>query len=64
MTYSDHQRMSSQFYIAAWNLYRAYGIAVFPPKNPVGIFKALIVKRAQQIPGERELHIRLWLTLI
>ena len=31
-----------------------------PPRSPVGIFKALVVKRLRQIPSDRELHRRLW----
>ncbi|MGA2681694.1 MAG: transposase [Candidatus Bathyarchaeia archaeon] len=31
-----------------------------PPRKPMGIFKALIVKRLQQIPSEREICRRLW----
>ena len=31
-----------------------------PPRKPMGIFKALIVKRLHQIPSERELCRRLW----
>lgn len=31
-----------------------------PPRKPMGIFKALIVKRLQQVPSERELCRRLW----
>ena len=31
-----------------------------PPRKPVGIFKALIVKRVRQIPSDRELYRRLW----
>jgi transposase len=31
-----------------------------PPRKPMGIFKALVVKRLQQIPSERELCRRLW----
>ena len=31
-----------------------------PPRKPIGIFKALIVKRAKQIPSDRELYRRLW----
>jgi len=31
-----------------------------PPRNPLGIFKALIVKRLRQIPSDRELYRRLW----
>lgn len=31
-----------------------------PPRSPVGLFKALIVKRLRQIPSDRELYRRLW----
>ena len=31
-----------------------------PPRKPIGIFKALIVKRLRQIPNDRELYRRLW----
>jgi hypothetical protein len=31
-----------------------------PPRKPMGIFKALMVKRLQQIPSERELCRRMW----
>jgi transposase len=31
-----------------------------PPRKPMGIFKALMAKRLQQIPSERELCRRLW----
>jgi IS5 family transposase len=31
-----------------------------PPRKPMGIFKALIVKRVQQVPSDRELCRRLW----
>jgi transposase, IS5 family len=31
-----------------------------PPRKPMGIFKALIVKRFQQVPSERELCRRMW----
>jgi len=31
-----------------------------PPRKPIGIFKALIVERLQQIPSDRELYRRLW----
>ena len=31
-----------------------------PPRKPLGIFKALIVKRLRQIPSDRELYRRLW----
>jgi hypothetical protein len=30
-----------------------------PPKKPIGIFKALIMKRVKQIPSDRELYRRL-----
>ena len=31
-----------------------------PPRNPMGIFKALVAKRLRHIPGDRELYRRLW----
>ncbi len=31
-----------------------------PPRKPIGVFKALIIKRVQQIPSDRELCRRLW----
>jgi IS5 family transposase len=31
-----------------------------PPRKPIGIFKALIIKRVRQIPSDRELYRRLW----
>ena len=31
-----------------------------PSRKPIGIFKALIIKRVKQIPSDRELHRRLW----
>jgi len=31
-----------------------------PSRKPIGIFKALIVKRVKQIPSDRELYRRLW----
>ena len=31
-----------------------------PPRKPVGIFKALVIKRVKQIPSDRELYRRLW----
>jgi len=31
-----------------------------PPRNPLGILKALIVKRFRNIPSDRELYRRLW----
>ena len=31
-----------------------------PPRNPLGIFKALMAKRLRQILSDRELYQRLW----
>jgi len=31
-----------------------------PPRSPLGILKALTVKRVRQIPSDRELYRRLW----
>ena len=31
-----------------------------PPRKPLGIFKALMVKRLKNIPSDRELYRRLW----
>ena len=31
-----------------------------PPRNPLGIFKALIVKQLRSIPSDLELYRRLW----
>ena len=31
-----------------------------PPRKPIGIFKALVIKRVKQIPSDRELYRRLW----
>lgn len=31
-----------------------------PPRKPMGIFKALVVERLQQIPSDRELYRRMW----
>jgi IS5 family transposase len=31
-----------------------------PPRNPMGILKALVVKRFRNIPSDRELYRRLW----
>jgi transposase len=31
-----------------------------PPRKPMGVFKALMVKRLQQVPSDRELYRRLW----
>jgi transposase len=32
-----------------------------PPRKPIGMFKALIAKRVEQIPSDRELYRRLWI---
>jgi transposase len=42
-----------------WEPYHRKGVGR-PPRNPVGIFKALVVKRLRQIPSDRELYRRLW----
>src|SRR4030067_847418 len=31
-----------------------------PPRSPLGIFKALVVKQLRPIPSDRELYRRLW----
>jgi len=31
-----------------------------PPRKPIGIFKALVIKKVKQIPSDRELYRRLW----
>jgi len=31
-----------------------------PPRNPLGIFKALMIKQLRRIPSDRELYRRLW----
>ncbi len=31
-----------------------------PPRNPLGIFKALMIKQLRHIPSDRELYRRLW----
>ena len=31
-----------------------------PPRNPMGIFKALIIGRVEQVSGDKELYRRLW----
>jgi len=31
-----------------------------PPRKPIGIFKALIIKRIKHIPSDRELYRQLW----
>lgn len=40
--------------------YHPHGSPGRPPRKPMGIFKALIVKRVQQVPSDRELCRRLW----
>jgi transposase len=40
--------------------YHQDGSAGRPPRKPMGVFKALIVKRLQQVPSDRELYRRLW----
>ena len=42
-----------------WEAYHRHGPGR-PPRNPLGIFKALMVKRLRQIPSDRELYRRLW----
>ena len=42
-----------------WEPYR-HGGAGRPPRNPLGILKALVVKRVRNIPSDRELYRRLW----
>jgi hypothetical protein len=42
-----------------WETYRHDG-ASRSPRNPLGILKALIVKRVRNIPSDRELYRRLW----
>lgn len=42
-----------------WEPYHRDG-ASRPPRNPLGIFKALVVKRIRNIPSDRELYRRLW----
>jgi transposase len=42
-----------------WKPYRHEG-AGRPPRNPMGILKALIVKRFRNIPSDRQLYRRLW----
>jgi transposase len=40
--------------------YHEKGSAGRPPRKPMAIFKALIMKRVQQVPSDRELCRRLW----
>jgi len=40
--------------------YHRNGSVGRPPRKPMGIFKALIVKRLQQVSSDRELYRRLW----
>jgi len=44
---------------ALWEPYRKDGPGR-PPRNPLGIFKALIMKRLRHIPSDKELYRRLW----
>jgi transposase len=41
-------------------VYHPIGSVGRPPRKPLGIFKALMVKRLQQVSSERELYRRLW----
>lgn len=40
--------------------YHKKGSVGRPPRKPIGIFKALIIKRVQQVPSDREMCRRLW----
>jgi len=40
--------------------YHKKGSVGRPPRKPIGVFKALIIKRVQQVPSDRELCRRLW----
>jgi len=42
-----------------WEFYHREGPGR-PPRSPLGIFKALVVKRLRQTPSDRELYRRLW----
>jgi hypothetical protein len=42
-----------------WEPYRHEGAGRLP-RNPLGILKALIIKRVRGIPSDRELYRRLW----
>jgi len=44
---------------AVWEPYRHEG-AGRPPRNPLGILKALVVKLVRNISSDRELYRRLW----
>ena len=41
-------------------VYHPNGSVGRPPRKPMGIFKALMVKRLQQVTSDRELYRRLW----
>jgi IS5 family transposase len=41
-------------------VYHRHGSVGRPPRKPMGIFKALIVKRLQQVSSDREMCRRLW----
>jgi IS5 family transposase len=40
--------------------YHKKGSVGRPPRKPIGVFKALIIKRVQQVPSDREMCRRLW----
>jgi hypothetical protein len=40
--------------------YHKRGSVGRPPREPMGVFRALIIKRVQQVPSDRELCRRLW----
>ncbi len=40
--------------------YHKKGSVGRPPRKPIGVFKALIIKRVQQAPSDREMCRRLW----
>jgi len=45
--------------VVVWEPYHKDGHGR-PPRNSLGILKALIVKRIRNIPSDRELYRRLW----
>jgi transposase len=40
--------------------YHEKGSVGRPPRKPMGLFRALIIKRVRQVPSDRELCRRLW----
>jgi transposase len=42
-----------------WEPYHTVGPGR-PPRNPLGIFKALMIEKVEQMPGDKELYRRLW----